>query len=589
MMTACDQSMYTAFMQEMCPAACGLCKAPSAEPCTPVRDAVGPGDIRRTFDRVLARKDFRASVLSEDPYILVLDHFASEQDAATWAEAALAVGGFGLSGSSCGHKGVCNSSSMSCLPVAGARCWEHEAMRQLESRMVDVVGVPAENCEPLRFVHYSAGGQRFGPHHDAVGQGGIDPHTPGGPRSWTLYTFLTRVEAGGALRFPALNLSIEARPGRAVLWPHLLDDDLQSVDERTVHEGAPVFDGIKVGVNLHAHRNNLRTRILAGCTGPGGDSAGGDGGGTKLSHVFHYESTPGATPLHDMVGFQSVGGARRLIDTGAPVDAPDRAGTTPLHIAAGRGLVEIMDALVARGAQADQADRDGATPLHEASLQGQAEAARFLLRTGADPNPVGAGGTSALHLAARHGHREVTYELLHAGASPHLADERGLTPLHLAVRYGRTEVARGLLDAGATTKAVDKNGATPLHSAVGAISNDGEEAAAEAAAEGVRVLLQAGAPPTVVGSRGMTPLHIAAGLGRIDALQLLLHRGADFTVKDQTGATPLTLARRMRKEECADALERAERESERGHPPHTPVSSESRSSPPKRTQARDEL
>ena len=139
-------------------------------------------------------------------------------------------------------------------------------MRQLESRMVDVVGVPAENCEPLRFVHYSAGGQRFGPHHDAVGQGGIDPHTPGGPRSWTLYTFLTRVEAGGALRFPALNLSIEARPGRAVLWPHLLDDDLQSVDERTVH-GAPVFDGIKVGVNLHAHGTTCAPASWQGARG----------------------------------------------------------------------------------------------------------------------------------------------------------------------------------------------------------------------------------------------------------------------------------------------------------------------------------
>ena len=35
---------------------------------------------------------------------------------------------------------------------------------------------------------------------------------------------------------------------------------------RTEHEGAKVVEGVKLGVNLHAHRSNLRTRVLAGCT-----------------------------------------------------------------------------------------------------------------------------------------------------------------------------------------------------------------------------------------------------------------------------------------------------------------------------------
>ena len=437
----CTQPSTASFMRVECPASCGQCGGTVAsDPCSPVRDAAGPGDVRMTFDRVLARGELKASVLSADPYILLLDHFAHGGEAAVWAEAASASGGFGSNGSSCGHKGMCNSTSMSCLPVAGATCWEQGAMRQLESRMLDVVGLPAENSEPLRFVLYTPG-QTFGPHHDAAGQGGIPPHTPGGPRVWTLYTFLTDVEAGGALRFPALNLSVEAVAGRAVLWPHLRDNDLLTVDERTVHEGAPLLRGRKMGVNLHAHRNNLRTRILAGCAharpseageaeaisvvgGDGsGDGMGGGGGsgggGGRMSHVFHYESTPGATPLHDLIGLHAIEPAARLLragahvyacmrtcthahmhacalacmrtyaltcvhvctcpeeapcayacmhacmhllHAGAPADATDSAGSTALHVAAGRDLAKIVVELIAAGATVDAANVDGATP-----------------------------------------------------------------------------------------------------------------------------------------------------------------------------------------------------------------------------------
>ena len=78
---------------------------------------------------------------------------------------------------------------MSCLPVDGSACWEDPTLRDLEKQMLEVVNLPAENCEPLRFVRYRSS-QSFGPHHDAQGQSGIAPHTPGGPRVWTLYLFL---------------------------------------------------------------------------------------------------------------------------------------------------------------------------------------------------------------------------------------------------------------------------------------------------------------------------------------------------------------------------------------------------------------
>ena len=148
--------------------------------------------------------------------------------------------------------------------------------------------------------------------------------------------------SGGAFSFPHLNLTVPAAAGRALLWPHLMDGDLATPDMRTEHEGTEVIasprlqpyvpqaaalrgsgcrptwlrlqaylsqpqlqhahmhcprlppavpqvaEGVKVGVNLHAHRSNLRTRVLAGCTAD-------DEGGAAVSHTFGFESTPGAT------------------------------------------------------------------------------------------------------------------------------------------------------------------------------------------------------------------------------------------------------------------------------------------------------
>ena len=111
--------------------------------------------------------------------------------------------------------------------------------------------LPADNCEPLRFVRYGRG-EYFARHHDAAGQR-LAPHTPGGPRVWTLYLFLGKptpkpnpeavpgsltrkpnpntntkpnpkpnrnpslaaAASGGAFAFPHLNLTVPAVAGRA--------------------------------------------------------------------------------------------------------------------------------------------------------------------------------------------------------------------------------------------------------------------------------------------------------------------------------------------------------------------------------------
>ena len=118
---------------------------------------------------------------------------------------------------------------------------------------------------------------------------------------WTLYTFLNDVPEGGHFRFPRLDISIQPKPGRAILWPHLLDSDLVTPDERTEHEGAIVLGeqgGRKYGVNLHAHRNNLRTRILAGCPAAADETKGGQAANAAAERSLQHPRPHAAKERH---------------------------------------------------------------------------------------------------------------------------------------------------------------------------------------------------------------------------------------------------------------------------------------------------
>ena len=149
-----------------------------------IPDAVGPGSIEVAFSRAASLDNLQPTILSRDPFVVQFDEFTSAEAAAALASHAESVG-FGASGSSCGFKGQCNSSSLSCMPVEGNDCWEISAMRDLEGKMLSVLQLPADNCEPLRFFRYEAG-EAFDLHHDAAGEH-HPPNTPGGPRAWTLY------------------------------------------------------------------------------------------------------------------------------------------------------------------------------------------------------------------------------------------------------------------------------------------------------------------------------------------------------------------------------------------------------------------
>ena len=93
------------------------------------------------------------------------------------------------------------------------------------------------------------------------------PAQPGGGGE-TAFPDLREIGSAGAAAVDAADekgaggtvLKVEPRPGRAVLWPNVRDDDPGVTDYRTVHEALPVVgsENVKVGANFWIYNYDYR-------------------------------------------------------------------------------------------------------------------------------------------------------------------------------------------------------------------------------------------------------------------------------------------------------------------------------------------
>lgn len=79
-------------------------------------------------------------------------------------------------------------------------------------------------------------GQYYRTHHDYIGE---HENLPCGTRSATFFLYLNDVEAGGETYFPALNMSVYPKAGRAALWYNTVAETGKK-DPRTEHEARAV-------------------------------------------------------------------------------------------------------------------------------------------------------------------------------------------------------------------------------------------------------------------------------------------------------------------------------------------------------------
>ncbi len=134
--------------------------------------------------------------------------------------------------------------------------------------------------------------------------------------------------------------------------------------------------------------------------------------------------------------------------------------------AAGAGELDPVRRLIATGADVNAANEIGYTPLMSAARSYRTAVVRLLLEQGANPNAVCSDGITALHAAVgetpslSEAQVECVRYLVEAGADVDARTNAGLTPLMNAVWFGCTQSVAELLAAGASLLTRDHQGRT---------------------------------------------------------------------------------------------------------------------------------
>ncbi|XP_061576306.1 ankyrin repeat and protein kinase domain-containing protein 1 [Cololabis saira] len=262
--------------------------------------------------------------------------------------------------------------------------------------------------------------------------------------------------------------------------------------------------------------------------------------------IIEQEEVQGRTPLHLASCFGHLNIVKLLLTHGADPNGTDSSLCTALHLSAEQGHNRVARQLVKSGANTDSADSRGYTPLHLAALQGHTGICRQLLSNGAKADCRTLQDWTPVHLAALRGHDAVVVQLETQGACVNSKGQNGWTPLHLACHQNKPDVVAKLLAAEADPNIrEDSEGWTPLHVACSSVSFPC-----------VLHLISHHADVNAVNLRKLKPLHLASQHGCVPIVKALLLNGANGTPVDSSGSSALSVAKRCKKWEIVELLEK---------------------------------
>lgn len=247
-----------------------------------------------------------------------------------------------------------------------------------------------------------------------------------------------------------------------------------------------------------------------------------------LAQVVALRDSFQRTPLMAAVEAGARGTTRRLVESGADVNAVDGGGVSALMLAATQQDIEITQMLQRAGARMDARDANGRTPLMHASWADRAEQIAALTATKSELDLADARGWTALDIAIQR-ERPAAAAALRA---------RGAT-----ARLGLAAQARSSAEFDPARTGVLYQGWPPLLVAV--TRND---------VDAMRRLRTAGADVNAATAAGDTALHVAVESRARDVLKELLHAGADGTRRNRAGETAFGVAVRRGDAVAAAAL-----------------------------------
>ena len=264
--------------------------------------------------------------------------------------------------------------------------------------------------------------------------------------------------------------------------------------------------------------------------------------------------------LPDAMEGRDTAAVRRLLGTGADVNAAQVDGTTALLWAVYHDDAEAVALLVRAGAKVNVVNRYGVPPLAQACTNGNAAIVKLLLQAGADANATLKGGETVLMLAARSGNAEAVKALLARDARPESRERLGQTALMWAAAEGHTAVVRALIDAGADRNGTLDSGFNAFLFAVRGGRLDTVRAFVAAGTD-VNAMMQGkgragrGRPGGARGP-GTSPLALAVQNGHFELAIALVDAGVDPN-DVRTGFTPLHMIAMMRRPDASDGSDPA--------------------------------
>ena len=272
----------------------------------------------------------------------------------------------------------------------------------------------------------------------------------------------------------------------------------------------------------------------------------------EQSNAQSTSSHSDKTRLVDAIQRQDFEAARDLLDAGAvDVDSPQADGATAIAWAAHWDALDTARRLIQTGANVNAANELGVTPLMLAAHNGSPSMVETLLTAGADPNATRPSGDSSLMVAARVGNADVR-------ATPHTRRRKSKQDDHRWPHRSHVGGLRGACrrphrrsstrEPGSSTSAPSSSD----HSSGWATRVSGSWCCYER--ERRRTLPSSlrdgdGDPPRTQG--GFTPLLYAVLGGHEKTVQVLVDEGVDVRESSPDGVSALMLALTKRHEELA--------------------------------------
>merc|ERR1712232_598173 len=231
-----------------------------------------PGGIERLFSSLKERfPQYNVEIISSEPdgpWIATFDNFVTDEETRTVRQ--LTHSKLKRStdqGQIDAKTGIMNQLTQNSRTSTNAWCQDECArnpvVSKLLNRVAEVVQVQPDNFENMQVLRYDVG-QEYQTHHDSSQR---DFESLEGPRLYTMFLYFEEVAEGGGTRFPNLNLTVEPKKGKALLWPSIKNSNPREIDGRTHHAALPVIRGTKLGANVWVHQRNYRIPQHWGCTG----------------------------------------------------------------------------------------------------------------------------------------------------------------------------------------------------------------------------------------------------------------------------------------------------------------------------------